>query len=74
MVKNIERPEPPNSNHDRHENSAFRFIIFCVVLAAMIFGLIHTVIYFTEPRGAAAGQAAGSATPPTSDTAILVNP
>ena len=73
MMKNIERLKPPHSNHDRHDDSAFRFIIFCVVLAAMIFGLIHTVIYFTEPRGAAAGHAAESL-PPTSDKAFLVHP
>ena len=50
--------ESPNA---QHEEPAFQFLIFCVVLAAMIFGLVHAVIYFTNSRDAAARAAVKSA-------------
>ena len=50
--------ESPNA---QHEEPAFQFLIFCVVLAAMIFGLVHAVIYFTDSRDAAARAAVKSA-------------
>ena len=50
--------ESPNS---QHEEPAFQFLIFCVVLAAMIFELVHAVIYFTNSRDAAARAAVKSA-------------
>ena len=40
--------ESPNA---QHEEPAFQFLIFCVVLAAMIFGLVHAVIHRLQGRG-----------------------
>jgi hypothetical protein len=45
-----------------------------MVLTAMIFGLIHAVIYFTAPTGAASRTAANPATARPSDKAFLVSP
>ena len=39
----------------------FQFLIFCVALAAMIFGLVHALIYFTDSTDAAARVAVKSA-------------
>ena len=63
--------ESPNA---QHEEPAFQFLIFCVVLAAMIFGLVHAVIYFTDSTDAAARAAAKSAMAMTTDKAFLVAP
>jgi hypothetical protein len=63
--------ESPNT---QHEEPAFRLLIFCVVLAAMIFGLVHVVIYFTDSTDAAARAAAKSAMVMTTDKAFLVAP
>ena len=49
-------------------------LIFCVVLAAMIFGLVHAVVYFTDSTDAAARAAAKSAMAMTTDKAFLVAP
>ena len=62
------------SRNAQHEEPAFRFLIFCVVLAAMIFGLVHAVIYFTDFTDAAARAAAKSAMAMTTDKAFLVAP
>ena len=74
MATNIESSRPPVKNYDRHEKSALRFLTICVVLAAMIFGLIHAVTYFTDSTGAADRTAHASATARTNDKAILVYP
>jgi hypothetical protein len=63
--------ESPNA---QHEEPAFRFLIFCVVLAAMIFGLLHAVTYFTDSTDAAARAAAKSVMVGTTDKAFLVAP
>ena len=60
------------SSNAQHEEPAFQFLIFCVVLAAMIFGLVHAVIYFTNSTDAAARAAALMAR--TTDKAFLVAP
>ena len=60
MATNIESSRSPVNNYDQQEKSAFQFLTMCVVLAAMIFGLIHAVTYFTNSTGA--GTAHTSAT------------
>ena len=68
MTKNIERPSRPTRSDDRGEKKAdFEFIILCMVLTAMIFALIHAVIFMTDPTGAAGRTAAKSSTVQTSD-------
>ena len=62
------------SPNAQHEEPAFRFLIFCVVLAAMIFGLVHAVVYFTDSTDEAARAAAKSAMAMTTDKAFLVAP
>ena len=62
------------SSNAQHEEPAFGFLIFCVVLAAMIFGLVHAVIYFTDSPDAAARAAAKSAMAMTADRAFFVAP
>ena len=49
------------SPNAQHEEPAFQFLIFCVVLTAMIFGLVHALIYFTDSTDAAARVAVKSA-------------
>lgn len=65
MATNIESVRPTTRNYDRQENSAFRFLIFCLFLTAMIFGLIRAVTYFTDSTGTADRTAHTSATAPT---------
>lgn len=72
MATNIESPGLPVRNYAQHEESAFRFVIFCVVLAAMIFGLVHAVVYLTDSTDAAARAAAKSVMARTTDQALLV--
>ena len=48
MATNIESSRSPVNNYDQQEKSAFQFLTMCVVLAAMIFGLIYAVTYFTN--------------------------
>jgi hypothetical protein len=43
-----------------------------MVLTAVIFGLIHAIIYFTGPLGAAARAAAKLATTPASYKAPMI--
>ena len=75
MTKSIERPSRLTRNDDQRERkSDFEFIILCMVLTAVIFGLIHAVIYFTDPTGTAARTAAKSATTPASHKAPIVLP
>lgn len=74
METNLESSRPPVKNYDQHEKSAFRFLTICVVLAAMIFGLIHAVIYFTEPTDAAARGGAKSGTARTAERPIAQPP
>ena len=62
------------STNAQHEERAFQFLIFCVVLATMIFGLVHAVIYFTNSTDAAARASAKSAMAMTTDKAFLVAP
>lgn len=71
MATNIESSGPTTNNYDRRENSAFRFLIFCLFLTAMIFGLIRVVTYSTDSTGAADRTAHTSATARTSDKPIL---
>ena len=71
---NAQHEENIESLNAQHEELAFQFLIFCVVLAAMLFGLIHAVIYFTDSTGAAARDVAKSVTATTTDKAILVSP
>lgn len=72
METNLESSRPPVKNYDQHEKSAFRFLTICVVLAAMIFGLVHAVVYLTDSTDAAARAAAKSVMARTTDQALLV--
>lgn len=65
-MKIIETSRPRTSKQGQNENSAFRFLICCVILTAIIFGLIHAVVHFTGPQGRVARDAARSAMTPTS--------
>ena len=74
MATNIESSRPTTKNYDRRENSAFQFLIFCLFLTAMIFGLIRVVTYSTnstDSTDAADRTAHTSATARTSDKPIL---
>lgn len=71
MTKSIERPSQLTRNDDEIK-SDFGFIILCMVLTAVIFGLIHAIIYFTGPMGAAARAAAKLATTPASYKAPMI--
>ena len=49
MTKSIERPSRLTRNDDQRERkSDFEFIILCMVLTAVIFGLIHAVLQLIE--------------------------
>ena len=52
------------TRRDNQRESDFEFLILCVVLTAMIFGAIHTVVYFTDSSSSASGISAESAMAP----------
>ena len=41
------------TRRDNQRESDFEFLILCIVLAAMIFGAIHAVVYFADSSSAA---------------------
>jgi hypothetical protein len=51
---------PTRRDHQRGTKSDFEFIILCIVLTAVIFGLIHAVVYFTDSSSAVGGISAES--------------
>ena len=51
MATNIESSGSPVNNYHRRK-VGLQLVTMCVVLAAMIFGLIHAVTYFTNSTGA----------------------
>ena len=52
------------TRRDNQRESDFEFLILCIVLTAMIFGVIHAVVYFTDSSSAAGGISAESAMAP----------
>jgi hypothetical protein len=55
---------PTRRDNQRETKSDFEFIILCIVLTAMIFGVIHAVVYFTDSSSAAGGISTESAMAP----------
>lgn len=49
MAINNERSESSIENYHVKEKWALQFLIVCVVLAAIIFGLVQAVVYLTSP-------------------------
>ena len=49
------------TRRDNQRESDFEFLILCIVLTAMIFGVIHAVLYFTDSSSAVGGISAESA-------------
>ena len=46
---------PTRRDDQRATKSDFEFLVLCFVLTAVIFGLIHAVVYFTGSSKAAGG-------------------
>lgn len=53
MATNNESDGPPIQNNDQYEKWGLQYLILSVILTAVLFILIHAVVYFTAPTGAA---------------------
>ena len=49
MATNIESDKSLIQNRDQYEERSLKFLALCVILTAMVFILIDTVVYFTDP-------------------------
>ena len=53
MAANNENDGPLIQNHDQYEKWGVQYLVLCVILTALLFMLIHAVVYFTAPTDAA---------------------
>ena len=66
--------QPTRRDDQRGTKSDFEFLVLCFVLTAVIFGLIHALVYFTDSSNAAGRISAESVMAPKGNNAAPVLP
>ena len=74
MTRNNEVDGPLTQNCDQGEKRSLHFIALCVILTAILFILIDTVVYFTDRTGAASRSTETFETAKPGDKAMRVLP